>query len=137
MAKKINITVQNKLVLGKRDMNIYHHSSRSAHMISFNSSIKLPLRPVIEDDYLHISIVSGPGQLENSSVVNLPAWADFEFSSQDNVSVTHSGGRTLLKIPPSLPLWQLKVTWTASSLKDLPVNHEDLVSVGDDYSRYQ
>ena len=63
MAKEINITIENKLVMEKRDMNVYHHSTRSAHMISFDSSITLPLRSVMGDDYLHISIVTGPGNL--------------------------------------------------------------------------
>lgn len=137
MPKEIIITVENKLVVEKRDMNIYHHSSRSAHMISFNSAVNLPLKPVTDDDYLHISIVSGPGHLENRSVVNLPSWADFEFSSREDVTITHSGGRTLLKIPPGLPLWQLKITWASSSLKDLPVNSSDRVIVGDDWPGYQ
>ena len=63
MTNKIKITIQNKLVMGKRDMNIYHHSTRTAHMISFDSSITLPLSSKIEEDYLHISIVGGPGRL--------------------------------------------------------------------------
>nr|NIM12175.1 hypothetical protein [Candidatus Aminicenantes bacterium]NIN18168.1 hypothetical protein [Candidatus Aminicenantes bacterium]NIN42067.1 hypothetical protein [Candidatus Aminicenantes bacterium]NIN84820.1 hypothetical protein [Candidatus Aminicenantes bacterium]NIO80995.1 hypothetical protein [Candidatus Aminicenantes bacterium] len=46
MTKEINITIENKLVMEKRDMNIYHHATRSAHMISFDSSITLPFKPV-------------------------------------------------------------------------------------------
>jgi hypothetical protein len=128
MAKEINITVENKLVMEKRDMNVYHHSTRSAHMISHNSIITLPLRPVIEDDYLHVSIVSGPGHLENNSVVSLPSWMDFEFSPGGNVTVIHSGDRTILKIPPGPPVWQLKMT-RSSSISDQP---PDRVTIGDD-----
>ena len=80
MAKEISITIENKLVREKRDLNVYHHSSGSAHMIRHNDSLTFPLRSSIEDDYLHISLVSGPGHLENKSVVNLPSWTDFEFS---------------------------------------------------------
>ena len=112
MTKTINITIENELAMGQRDMNIYHHSTRSAHMISYNSSVTLPLKSVIEDDYLHISIVSGPGRLKNRSIVNLPSWMDFDITSADDVSVAHSGGRTILKIPPGLPRWQLKMTWS-------------------------
>ncbi|MCU0289222.1 MAG: hypothetical protein MUF15_22855 [Acidobacteria bacterium] len=43
---------------------VYHHSNRSAYIISHNSSISIPLRTSGEGDYLHISIVSGPGNLE-------------------------------------------------------------------------
>lgn len=109
MAKEINITIENKLGMAKRDMTIYHHSSRSAHMISPESSITLPLRPVMEDDYLHISIVNGPGRLESICVVNLPSWVDFEIFSAGDATVTHSDGRILLKIPPGVPTWQLRM----------------------------
>jgi hypothetical protein len=114
LTKEINITIENKLVMERRDMNVYHHSTRSAHMISFDSSITLPLQPALEDDYLHISIVSGPGNLENSSVVNLPARFNFKISYGGDVTVTHSDGRTLLKFPPGPPIWQLKITWPPS-----------------------
>lgn len=128
MAKDINITVENKLVLEKRDMNVYHHFSRSAHMISHDSSITLPLRPAFEDDYVHISVVSGPGRLENKSVLNLPSWVDFEFSAVGNVTVIHSGDRTVLKIPPGPPVWQLKMTRPSSTMAQA----EDRVTIGDD-----
>lgn len=131
MAKEINITIENKLVIEKRDMNIYHHSTGSAHLISYNSSITLPLRPMLEDDYLHISLVSGPGPLAGNCTVNLPSWADFEFSPGGDVFVTHSGSgnRTLLKIPPGPPIWQLKITRSIST----PFKQSsDRVTVGDD-----
>ena len=134
MTKEINITIENKLVLEERDMNVYHHSTGSAHMISHDSSITLPLKTVIEDDYLHISIVSGPGHLQSKSVVNLPSWVDFEFSSKGDVSVAHSGDRTLLKIPPGPPIWQLKMTCSPSSLINQPLDH---VTFGDNQLEYQ
>jgi hypothetical protein len=129
MAKQINITIENKLVLEERDMNVYHHSTRSAHMISPESSITLPLKSVIEDDYLHISIVSGPGRLEGNCVVNLPSWVDFELSSAGDAITTHSSDRTLLKIPPGPPIWQLKMTRSLSSTIDQSL---DRVIIGDD-----
>lgn len=102
-------------------------------MISHNSSITLPLRPAVEDDYLDISVVSGPGRLENKSVVNLPSWADFEFSSQGRGSIIRSGDRVLLKIPPGPPDWQLKMTRSSS-----PVSQStDRVTVGDDSQEFQ
>ncbi len=116
MEKKINITVENKLLMEKRDMNVYHHSTRSAYMISYDSAITLPLRPLIDDDYVHISVVSGPGLLENNSVVNLPSWVDFEFSTRGDVIVVHFEDRTLLKVPPGLSTWQLRMTHSLFSL---------------------
>lgn len=129
MAKEINITIENRLIMEKRDMNVYHHSTRSAHMISFNNSITLPFRSVVEDDYLHISIVSGPGPLEGECMVNLPSWMDFEFSPGGDVAVAHSGNRTLLKIPPGPPVWQLKMKRSATALINKP---SDCVTIGDD-----
>jgi hypothetical protein len=102
-------------------------------MISNDSSITLPLKPVIEDDYLHISIVSGPGHLEGNCVVNLPSWINFELSSAGDANTTHSGDRTLLKIPPGPPKWQLKITRSLSSLIDQP---SDRVTIGDDQQEY-
>jgi hypothetical protein len=128
MAQQINITIENKLKREKRAMNVYHHSSKSAHMISHNSSVTLPLRPVIEDDYLYISIVSGPGHLESKSVVNLPSWVDFEFLSDGKLAVIHSEERTLLKIPPGLPGWKLKLTRSDSRIKQ----PSGCVTIGDD-----
>jgi hypothetical protein len=134
MAKEINITIENKLVMEKRDMNVYHHSTRSAHLISHDSSITLPLKSEIEDDYLHISIVSGPGRLEGNCVVNLPSWVDFELSSAGDATVAHLGERTVLKIPPGPPIWQLRMTKSLSSLNDQSSDH---VTIGDDRVEYQ
>jgi hypothetical protein len=117
MPKEINITIENKLITERRDMNVYHHSSKSAHLIGHNSSVTLPLRPVLEDDYLYISVVSGPGILGKKSVINLPAWVDFEFQSEGKLTITHSDERMLLKIPPGLPGWQLKLTRPSSRFK--------------------
>ena len=117
MPKEINITIENRLVKEKRDMNIYHHAGKSAHMIGHGSSVTLPLRTEIEGDYLYISIVGGPGSLERKSVVNLPAWVDFEFLTEGRLAVAHSGGRILLKIPPGLPGWQLNLTRSSSGSK--------------------
>jgi hypothetical protein len=86
-------------------------------MISYNSSVTLPLGPAAADDYLHVSIVNGPGHLERKCVVNLPSWIDFEFSSRGDVTVARSGERTLLKLPPGPPTWQLRMTRSSSSHK--------------------
>jgi hypothetical protein len=133
MTKEINVTIENKLIMEKRDMNVYHHAARSAHMISHDSSITLPLRPVTENDYVHVSIVTGPGRIEGICVVNLPSWVDFELSSAGDATITHSGDRILLKIPPGPPIWQLKMTRSVSSLIDQPW---DRVTIGDGQMEY-
>jgi len=98
-------------------------------MIGYDSSITLPFKPALENDYLYISIVSGPGNLESKSVVNLPSWINVEFLSEGKLIVTHSEDRTFLKIPPGLPGWQLKLTRSDSSGKrkdDRVIISEDL-----------
>ncbi len=115
MAKKINITIENRLIKEKRDMNVYHNATRSAHMIGYDSSITLPFKPALENDYLYISIVSGPGNLECKSVINLPSWVNFQFLSEVKLAVTHSDDRTFLIIHPGLPGWELKLTRPDSS----------------------
>jgi len=110
MSELFAITVQNKFNKEKRDINVYHHAGKSAHIISYNSAFTFPFNTDGEDDYLHISIVYGPGNLWKEYLVNLPSWADFEFSSEGKVSITHCGPRTILKLPPGPPIWQLKMT---------------------------
>jgi hypothetical protein len=121
MPEEIEITVENKLVTEKRDLNVYHYSTQSAHIISCNSSITLPLGSNGDKDYLHISVVKGPGYLEKNCLINLPSWVDFDFTSRENVtgiSIVHSheqsSDRTILKIPPGPPAWELKITRSTS-----------------------
>lgn len=127
--KQVEITVRNKLLKEKRDINVYHHANKSAHIVSCNSAITRGIKPVEEDDYLHISAVSGPGILKDDCVLDLPAFVDFRFSLPGEVTLIHSGARTLVKIPPGPPLWELKITmpeWT-----DGKTLNGDHVTVGD------
>jgi len=123
MVKGVDITIKNKLTVGERDINVFHYSTRSAHIISHNSSITLPLGNSNEKDYLYISVVKGPGYLWTSCVIGLPTWVDFDFSSEGNLTVTHSGAakQTLLKIPPGPPTWELKITRPAGLLSIGPL----------------
>ena len=84
MPEGINMTVRNKLITEKRDLNIYHHSDRSAYMISYSNSITIPLEKVENSDYLHISIVSGPGNIEKDCWLDIPSWCDFSVSGLGN-----------------------------------------------------
>jgi hypothetical protein len=128
MPKGIEITVRNKLVAEKRDLTVYHHSNRSAYMISHNSSITIPLGTVEDGDYLHLSVVSGPGSLEQDCWINIPSWFDFTISSIGNGDITNLGNRTLLRIPPGALVWQLKITRSSGS-DNLPINN--YVTIGD------
>lgn len=116
MTKVIEITIENKFTLERRDLNVYHHATKSAHMISHNSSITLPLKTAGESDYIYISIVSGPGNLGHTSFVSLPAWMNFEFLAEGQLKVMRSDERTFLKIPPGPPEWKLKLTSATSTI---------------------
>ncbi len=105
-----NITVENKLITERRAVSVYHHATRGVHLISHNSSVMLPLKPVAEEDYLHISVTRGPGRLECDCVLDLPYELNFEFAGEGKVLITHNEGRVLVKIPAGPPVWQLKLT---------------------------
>lgn len=134
MTKAIKITIDNKMVTEKRDMNVYHHDSQRAHMISHNSSVTIPLKTTAEGDYMYISIVSGPGNLECNSIIDLPAWVNFRLRSGGNLDVIHQDDRTVLKIPAGLPEWKLKLsrpTTVEPLSKDRVLISED--HTGDDW----
>ena len=112
ITKEVDITIRNKLLKEKRDVNVYHHSDRSAHIISCNSSLTSGIKPGTENDYLHISVVSGPGHLKNDCVLDFPSFMDLRFSSAGDFDFVHSGERVLLRIPPGPPTWQIKMTFS-------------------------
>ncbi len=128
MVKEIQITVENRFMLEKRDLNVYRHAARSAHMISYGNSIPLGLKPVSEGDYLHISIVSGPGDMKSESIVKIPSWLDFEFLKGQDTAITHSSNNVLVRIPPGPAAWELRVTLVEVFF----YNHEaSRVTIGD------
>jgi hypothetical protein len=110
MNKTIEIIIKNELRIEKREMNIYHHFARGSHLISHNSSISIDLYSVLYDDYLFISLVSGPGKLEHQHTVDLPSWINYELNSEGKLTARHIENRTLLIIPPGLPEWKIKLT---------------------------
>jgi hypothetical protein len=129
MSEGIEMIVRNKLLAKKRDLTVYHHSNRGAYMISHNSSITIPLGTIEDGDYLHISIVSGPGNLEKDCWLDIPSWCNFTVSALGNGGITHSSERTLLTIPPGPPVWQLKITRPSGPLT---VQTTDHITVGED-----
>jgi hypothetical protein len=112
MAKEIPIIIENKLTQGEREINIFHHSRLSTHIISHNSTITLSLGGPGDNDYLHISVLRGPGYFWKYCAIDLPSWLNYHFSSIGKLTVTHNGGsqRSLLEIPPGPPTWELKIT---------------------------
>lgn len=111
MLKEIKLIIENKLVLEKRDLNVYCHAARSSHIISFNSSITLPLKSYEENDYLYLSPISGPGDTKNGCTVSLPFWIDFEFYNlSTNITLSRLQNILLLHLPPGFSGWELKLT---------------------------
>jgi len=128
MNKEKEIIIQNQLITEKRDINIYHRDSGSAHMISYNSSVKLMLKRAEDGDFLHISLVSGPEELEHTSFIYIPLWMDFEFTNINRIMLNRFGDRNLLKIPPGLLNWELRLFQTNH-------NHNSLtgkITIGDE-----
>ena len=124
----IDIIVKNRLVAERRDLNVYHYGSRSAYMISCGNAVSICLGRDGEGDYLHVSVVSGPGSLEGDCWLDVPGWCDFSVSCLGSGELVHSGGRTLLRIPAGPPLWQLKVMRPDEQV-NTPV--EDHITIGD------
>jgi hypothetical protein len=129
MSPEIEITVENKLITEKRDLNVYHYSTHSAHIISYSSSITLPLGKDTKNDYLNISVVKNPGYLEKSCVINVPEWADYNFICKEGLSAfsinrfyESNGARIYIKIPPGPPVWELKITIPADWYPNIPVS---------------
>lgn len=106
----LEFIVRNKLVRDKRDISVYHSFGSSAHIISCGSAVSVPLSTVEQDDYLHFSLVRGPGIFWQGCVISLPAWVDFRLGPAGSVTVTHSANRTHLELAPGPPTWELRIT---------------------------
>ncbi len=110
MSTPAHIIVDNRLNTEKRAVSVYHHATRGAHLISHSSSFTFPLESSTRNDYLHISIIRGPGRLECDCAVAVPLGMDFEYSGEGKVRINHRGKDIILAIPAGPPVWQLKLT---------------------------
>ncbi len=125
MAKVFKIIVENNLIIEKREINIYHHSRTRTFIISGGNTVSIPLKSKEELDYMHISIVKGPGNLQNECFLDLPAWIDFELFANNlngTIHFIHAENRTYLQIPPGPPNWELKITLPDTKKMQLPVD---------------
>ncbi len=131
MTAGFDIVINNKLTIQRRDIHVYHCASRSAHIISYNSSITLPLHTTDGKDYLGISMAGVAGGLRNNCVIDLPAWIEVEIYLEGKLTISHRDRRTLLKIPPGSPAWELRLTRPAG-LTAISPHAGDLVTIGDE-----
>jgi hypothetical protein len=117
MAKKTDIIFENNLLIEKRDLNVYHRKSKGIHFISRGSTVMVPLQTANDDDFVYLSVAVGPGYMERQNIVDLPSCLNYEFQSEGKFAAIRTGDRTLLKIPAGLPEWKLKLTLSASNLR--------------------
>lgn len=110
MSEALYMIVNNMLIGQRRDIHIYHHSTRSSHIVSDNSAVVLELHNGISGDFFYISVVKGPGDLNKPCYIDLPNWMDIQFSSRGDVLVSHPNGGDRLKfrIPPGPAGWEIK-----------------------------
>ena len=131
MPEGIGITIENKLREEKRSLNVYHHSTRSAHIISHNSSITLPFKTSGKEDFLSLSIPSVAGRLRKKCLIDLPEWSEVELSLEGKITIVQREGRILLKIPAGAPIWELKLTCSAEFVSNVPRNGDSII-IGDE-----
>jgi hypothetical protein len=131
MTAGFDIVINNKLAIQRRDIHVYHYASRSAHIISYNSSITLPLHTIDGKDYLGISMTGAAGRLRNNCTIDLPAWLEAEIYLEGKLTVSHCDRRTLLKIPPGSSDWELRLTRPAG-VTARAIHAVDRVTIGDE-----
>jgi hypothetical protein len=130
MAAGFDIVINNKLTIQRRDIHVYHCASRSAHIISYNSSITLPLHTADGKDYLGISMAGTAVGLSHNCVIDLPVWIEVEIYLEGKLTVSHRDRRTVLEIPAGSPAWELRLTRPAG-LAARPPHAGDRVTIGD------
>lgn len=97
-------------------------------MISYGSSVRIPLQTIVQNDYINLSVAVGSGFMERQSIVELPSWLNYEFLSEGKFAASNAGDRIILKIPAGRPEWKLKLTLPS-------INHrpgEGLVIISDE-----
>jgi len=123
MPEQLHMSIINKLSKEKRDISLYHHRDKSAYIVSHNSKVEISMSAQEEGDFLHLSIVSGPGNMNLPCRISFPPWCNYSISGLGNGDVCRSSNETLITIPPGSPVWQLKLTLPAKS--DLPEIADD------------
>ena len=110
MPDALYMIVNNMLVGQRRDIHIYHHSTRSSHIVSDNSSVVLELQNGTSGDFFYISVVKGPGDLRRPCNIDFPNWMDIQFSSRGDVLISHpkGGERLRFRVPPGPAAWEIK-----------------------------
>ncbi|UCH97527.1 MAG: hypothetical protein JSV88_11930 [Candidatus Aminicenantes bacterium] len=135
MTNVIIIEVKNRLEITRKCLEVYRHYSGITDTVYYNHSITLPLQTSArnrQEDYLEISTVEKSPGLTADCVIDLPAWANFDFLSGESVKIalTHLKERILLKITPGTFPWELKISMPTGAI----VPKHDDVTIGDNPS---
>ncbi len=110
MVENVSITVKNLLNMDMKYLNVVHCSTVSAHLLSSNRAIELPLGNTDIHDHIHISACSeGGNDMWKDCLIDMPFWVDFELAFDGKATLLHSGNRLHLKLPSAPPTWQLKI----------------------------
>lgn len=104
------IVISNKLEKEKRDLTMYINTVKESHLVSANSSRIWRAKPGAADDFLHIAVAPGPGQLKSTWILDIPSYLNVKFRSSGEFVLFHSEERTELRIPPGPPDWQIRLT---------------------------
>lgn len=130
---EIRLTIWNKLLKDRRDINVYQHSIQSSHIVSSNSPLVLQMKPGNGEDFLHISVPMGPGHLKYSCELDLPSFLDIEFKfsmTMGEITLRHFSERIKLVIPPGPSSWGVKLLFIKNTpFKPFP--DKNFVSLSD------
>ena len=86
MDNVLTIEIKNRLVDTGKCIQVYHNYTRITDTVCYNHSITLPLQTAAanrEEDYLKISTMEKSSAVKVDYVIDLPAWANFDFLSEN------------------------------------------------------
>ena len=106
----VSIMIKNKLIREKKDLAVYHHASKSAHIVNCNSSIYINLSKRLTTDYLHLTQITGNEQFTADCYLSLPSWLDYTVESDKKLEATQHGGHTVLRLPSGFDQWKIKIS---------------------------
>lgn len=135
MDNVLTIEIKNQLGNTRKCIKVYHHYTRITDTVCFNHSITLPLQNTAanrQEDYLKISTMETSGGVTANCLIDLPAWANFDFLSGQRVGITltHSNERILLIITPGILPWDLKISKPTGAI----IPKYDHVTISDNQS---
>jgi hypothetical protein len=128
MTDGMSIVIRNNLISEKRDLNVYHHSTRSAYIVSHKNEVSIRLEKFAKGDFLDLSIVRGPGSMENECWMRVPSGCVFSIRNMSDSDTVYTDECIWVRFPPGPPLWQLKL---AQPLNNNITDKKEYIIIGD------